>query len=231
MDHSEATHSMASERYLLDELPRDEMEAFEEHLFECQECAVDVRAGLLLLQRGKVELATPVAPAVRTPEESRKASGWFSWLRPGFVIPAMAILLLVVGYQNLFTYPSLRNELVENKTPSILPAAALVSSVSRGSSSSSLAVQAGQPFLLPLDIQSQSSFQNYRIEFHNPSGGVEWSLPVSGEAVKNTLPIKSPGIEKPGRYELVVMGLNAQGEKPKEVGRYPVELQFPGGKS
>jgi len=31
----------------------------------------------------------------------------FAWLRPAFAIPTMAVLLVVVGYQNLVTYPQL----------------------------------------------------------------------------------------------------------------------------
>src|ERR1022692_1444688 len=55
MDHSEASRLMASEKYLLDELPPSEMEAFEEHLFGCHECAMDVRAGSVFLEHRSEE--------------------------------------------------------------------------------------------------------------------------------------------------------------------------------
>jgi len=44
MDHSEAVREMAAERYLLDELEPEAREAFEEHVFDCPECALDLRA-------------------------------------------------------------------------------------------------------------------------------------------------------------------------------------------
>ncbi len=225
MNHSEASRLMASEKYLLDELSPDQVEAFEEHLFGCHECAMDVRAGSLFLAQGKVELASPAAAALRVPAEVREPSGWFAWLRPAFAIPAMAVLLIVVGYQNLVTFPALKGALAENKEPRLLPAASLVSGATRGSSSSAITVRAGDLFLLPIEIPGDS-FPSYVVELHNPAGGVQWSLPVSAQQAKNTLTIQAPGVQQAGGYEVVVIGLNTQGEKASEVGHYPFELQF-----
>jgi hypothetical protein len=223
MDHSEANRLMVSEKYLLDELSTAEMEAFEEHLFACHECALDVRAGSVFLENGKAELAKPAPSVVRVAEERR--SRGFSWWRPAFAIPVMALLLMVVGYQNLVTYPAMKGALAENRAPRILPAASLVSAATRGASGSTVMIDKGEPFLLPLDIQAQGSFESYVVELQNPAGGVQWSLPVSAEAVKNTLTLQAPGVNLAGHYEVVVMGRNAQGQN-SEVGRYPFDLQF-----
>lgn len=226
MDHSEANRLMASEKYLLDELSLTEMEEFEEHLFGCHDCAMDVRAGSVFLAQGKAELASSPANAGRIPAEVRPSHG-FSWWRAAFAIPAMAILLIVVGYQNLVTYPALKGALAENRAPRILPAAALVSSATRGAEPTVVEVRADEPFLLPLDIPPQNAYQSYVVELQNPAGVVQWSLPVSSESVKNTLTIGAPGVDKAGRYEVVVLGRSANGET-SEVGRYPFELQFAG---
>ena len=45
---------MATERYLLDEMSPELREAFEEHMFECTECALDVRSGNVFLSEAKV---------------------------------------------------------------------------------------------------------------------------------------------------------------------------------
>ena len=45
MNHSEALKEMAAERYLLDELSPEARDAFEEHMFDCPDCALDVRSG------------------------------------------------------------------------------------------------------------------------------------------------------------------------------------------
>jgi hypothetical protein len=225
MDHGDASRLMASEKYLLDELSPAEMEAFEEHLFACHECALDVRAGSLFLQHGKTELANPAPLVGRVAAEARLSRG-FPWWRPAFM-PAMAILLIVVGYQNLVTLPAMKGALAENKVPRLLPAAALVSSTSRGSTPSLIEVRRGEQFLLPVDIQSQDAFQSYVVELQNSAGRVEWSLPVSSESAKNTLTLQAPGVNQAGHYQVVVMGRNAKGEN-SEVGRYPFDLQFAG---
>jgi anti-sigma factor RsiW len=43
MDHNEALRLRAVEKYVLGELPPSLRDQFEEHFFECQECALDVK--------------------------------------------------------------------------------------------------------------------------------------------------------------------------------------------
>ena len=64
MNHSEAVDRMIAERYLLDELDADERDAFEEHLFDCPECALEVRAGTAFVSEAKTQLpAIAAGPA------------------------------------------------------------------------------------------------------------------------------------------------------------------------
>ena len=110
MNHSEAIEQMAAERYLLDELTEDAREQFEEHLFDCQECAVDLRAGSMFVSEAKVQL--PWIPDQAIADGSapkKKASSWMFWMRPAFAMPAFAALLGVIVFQNAVTFPSLRN--------------------------------------------------------------------------------------------------------------------------
>ena len=44
MDHNEALQLQAAEKYVLGELSPPLRDEFEEHFFECQECALDVKA-------------------------------------------------------------------------------------------------------------------------------------------------------------------------------------------
>jgi len=44
MDHNEALRIQAAEKYVLGELPPPLRDEFEEHYFECEECALDVNA-------------------------------------------------------------------------------------------------------------------------------------------------------------------------------------------
>ena len=45
MTHQQALDTMAAERYLLDEMTEIEKHAFEEHFFDCADCAHEVRLG------------------------------------------------------------------------------------------------------------------------------------------------------------------------------------------
>ena len=49
MDHGDAVRLKATERYLLNELDPEQLDQFEEHLFDCPDCALDVRAAAMLV--------------------------------------------------------------------------------------------------------------------------------------------------------------------------------------
>ena len=49
MSHDEAVRCFAAEQYLLEELTPELREEFEQHLFDCHECAIDLRAGAAFL--------------------------------------------------------------------------------------------------------------------------------------------------------------------------------------
>src|ERR1700739_2223800 len=97
MDHDEAVRQKATERYLLDELDPELRDQFEEHLFDCQDWALDVRAAAMFVEQTKVILAPRSAPcAVKHPLAATPQAGWFAWLRPAFAVPALALLLAVI---------------------------------------------------------------------------------------------------------------------------------------
>src|SRR6266700_794336 len=107
MEHDEAIRLMVAEQYLLDELSPELRDEFEEHFFDCGECALDVRTGAMFIEQSKIVLAErPNEAHTLAPEPVR--GGWLGWLRPAFAVPVMALLLAVVGYQNLVTYPQLQ---------------------------------------------------------------------------------------------------------------------------
>src|ERR1700719_1444646 len=111
MDHSDAVKQMTAERFLLDELTPEEREDFEAHLFDCPECALDLRAGAAFIDEAKAQLpqliADSSAPArAETKKPKKDTNPWFLWWRPAFAAVAFASML-VLGYQNLVTYPAL----------------------------------------------------------------------------------------------------------------------------
>jgi hypothetical protein len=76
MTHQQAVDKQAVERYLLDEMPEIERYAFEEHLFDCEICADDVRAGALMregVEAGLLpESATEKAEGIKEKAEGRR---------------------------------------------------------------------------------------------------------------------------------------------------------------
>ena len=74
MDHHQATQLTAVEKYLLDELPPEVRDEFEEHFFDCQECATDLRATAGFIDAAKREFK--VKPAAVAAGKSRLVSIW-----------------------------------------------------------------------------------------------------------------------------------------------------------
>ena len=112
MTHAQAIDTHAAERYLLDEMRELERFAFEEHFFDCAECAEDVRTGALM-REGVAAGLMPAAAAVSTapaaaaaPMASPASSGW----RTGLPWAVAAMLALTVGYQSLWVVPGLRDQ-------------------------------------------------------------------------------------------------------------------------
>src|ERR1700686_3861484 len=83
MDHDMVVRQKMTERYLLDELEPAARDEFEEHFFDCKDCAVDVRAGALFVEQSKVVLAEkpePVDAGLPAMAEVPAKSGWLAWL-------------------------------------------------------------------------------------------------------------------------------------------------------
>jgi hypothetical protein len=217
MEHSEAIQLMAAEKYLLDELPADVRDEFEEHLFGCHECAMDMRTASVFLEQGKVALAEPEVATVREKDKSRP--GLFAWWRPAFAIPAMAALLLVIGYQNLVTLPQLTRSL--NK-PQLLPATT-VNLLTYGTNATPLVVHRGEGFLLNVIAPPDRHYPAYEADLRSPAGGLE-SVAISASA-DDTWPIRFPGANRQsGAYRITVHGVTAGGQNV-EVGGASFQLQ------
>jgi hypothetical protein len=213
MDHSEAIRTMASEKYLLNELEGEERDAFEEHFFECDECAMDVRTGSLFLEQCKLEFArSAVTEPMQT--ETRKISRWAWW--PQFAIPVIAVLLLVIGYQNLATRSADHMR--------ALPAA-ITLNLSTYGDATPVAVHTGEDIVVNVIIPPGHRYTTYRADLHKPGGSVE-SVPLAASAV-DTWGITVPGssLRGDGNYKLTVYG----GDEPNpnvEVGSSSFQLQI-----
>ena len=220
MNHSEAVKGMAAERYLLDELTPDDRDSFEEHMFDCPECALDVRSGVAFVDEAKAQLpgldagAAAVHEAVKS---AQKRNRWLSWWRPIFATPVFAALLIVFGYQNLITFPALRTAAIQ---PRIVPTAPLYGAT-RGSTHTTLTADRMHGIALPVDLPVEpgiGSFVSYSFDLYDPDGRLAWTGNVESPPQASTgdlqLSVVIPGgMLKSGTYSLAVSGVGAQGNR------------------
>jgi Putative zinc-finger len=205
MDHNQSTNLMAAEKYLLEELTPEQRDQFEEHFFDCQECAADLRETAAFMTAARQEFkANPIPkPGKAARGKSFSASFWPTAL----VWSALAASLLLVAYQNLVVFPSFKTEIAELKTPEVLPVISLVGGNSRGDQTPTATAGATHPFLLSLDIPTQDRFTSYTCLLYSPSGTLAWRVDVSPQAARDTVSIRVPSTDKlPGEYTLAVQG-------------------------
>jgi hypothetical protein len=234
MDHSEAVQQMAAERYLLNELTPDEREAFECHLFECPECALDLRSGAVFVEEAKTQLpeltsALPTPAASRSSKSGVTRKWWLCLLQPAFAAPAFATLLIVFGYQNLVTYPALR---ATANQPRLLAWAPL-HGATRGGAHQTITADRRHGVALPVDLPPQpimGAYASYAFDLYDPQGKLAWTglaAANAGEAGDSQqLSLVIPGaMLRNGTYTIAVAGIAAHGERT-EIDRYVFDLRL-----
>src|SRR5271170_7005497 len=166
MDHNQAVREKATERYLLNELDPDVRDQFEEHLFDCQDCALDLRTAAMFVEQSKVVLAEkPEAAVARVPVPEPVPSGWFGWLRPAFAAPVFALLLVVIGYQ-VVTNARLRHAA---GSPQIL-ASAVINVGTRSATVAQVSAHPGEAFQLSINVPPDH-YSSYKLDLYSSQGG------------------------------------------------------------
>src|ERR1700687_1962708 len=230
MDHDMVVRQKMTERYLLDELDPAARDEFEEHFFDCEDCALDVHAGSLFVEQSKVVLAEKpeqVGAGLPATAPAPAKPGWLAWLRPAVVVPVMGMLLAVIGSQNLVMYPQMQQAL---NSPQVLPWAS-VNVGTYGSEGPVITTRPGEGFLLFVRIPPESGYSHYTAELYNPGGKLDGSLTIPVASGKETSsqdqwPVQVPGANREaGSYTLTVRGVTAAGES-KDIGRTSFELQI-----
>lgn len=238
MDHTEAVRLKAAERYLLGELRGEQREQYEEHFFKCTECALDLNAGATFIDSAREVLATEPVGAADAVKQGRL--GWFAgWLRPALAVPALAGLIMIVGYQNALEIPKLKTAEANASAPRLLRTYTLIQNRSQRGGSKEFSVPFDRTFALDFDIpvegkigselvSPRSEFESYRCDIESESGAVEFSFAVTAEEATNAVHLLIPASKlRPGQHNLVVRGVkSAQGPGSiKEVARFPFTLE------
>jgi hypothetical protein len=218
MNHAEAVEQMAVEQYLLDELSADKRAAFEEHVFDCRECALDLRAGAVFVQEAKSQLPALASSQAVVSKPAKSGAKWislFSW-RPAFAVPAFAALLLVVGYQNLVTFPALRHS---GSEPYLAPVVPLHPATRGAAQRTTITVDRARTAALPIDLSPVPGAPppaSYSLSLRDTEGKTIWSGTLTGPALEadgeQRFSFMIPGNAlHNGAYSLLITSVSAQG--------------------
>jgi hypothetical protein len=211
MTHQDALQGMAVERYLLRELTGAPLESFEEHLFECPECAADVKAGLVFLDAAHTELK---APARVAKPEVKNVRTWASWFVSPWVLgPALAACLLILGVQTFVVQPRMRSELARVESPAVLNPLVLANAGARGDSVPEISAPEHRSYVVSVDVPTTGGFSSYQGFLYAPDGSLLWQTTISPEQARDAVLLSVPADKvKDGINIFVVQGLS-QGSK------------------
>jgi len=204
MEHNEAIELKAAEKYVLRELPEELREAYEEHFFDCAECAADIKAATMFAATSREIFAHEQdQPATESGREF--GSVWSRWLRPMIAVPVFAALVLVVGYQNFVVIPQLKSRSVASVQ--VLNTFSLAAANSRGAAAVRIAVRRGESFALDFDIPPAKGFRQYLCQLRDESGRILQQVSVSAEQANKSVELFVPaGMMQPGTYSIVIAG-------------------------
>jgi len=227
MNHNDAVQLKAAEKYVLGELSHSQREEYEEHYFDCGECALDIRAIAAFADTARVVL--------RQEEESAKQkagerAGWFAWLRPAFAVPAMAALLLVVAYQDFVSLPKAR-QAAEHGTAQVFAAPfSLQRAGVRGGEAEETKIQihANENLPLKFDFTPRQAFSEYVCQLQDQAGHSLYRVKVPGTFVNQEVHLVIPaGGLKTGKYALVFTAASpASVGNPQPSGEEVLRLGF-----
>jgi len=225
MEHHHIAEQHLVEQYLLNELPAERVDEFEEHLFDCQACAADVKATAAFMAVARQELAKPEARVVSIAEPSSRWRDLFSW-KQAVPMYALAAALLVMLYQNVVVYPKLRTEVATLEAPEVLAQVSLVGGNSRGGGDvPSATVGERQSVELLVDVPTQDRFSGYTCLLYSPGGELISTIQLSAQQTKDTVHIRVPAVKRAdGMYSLLVRG-NDSTSAAVDLAQYHFELK------
>ncbi len=218
MTHEDAVKSQVVERYLLEELAPEEREQFEEHYFDCPECAAEVRAGAIFACNARAVFAAQTGTAAASrPAAPARVRGWLGWRRPVFAFAFS--LLLVVNIALVLRVTT------QKEAPQPYPAFFLRGTV-RGDEQVLRASPSARFIGLSLDVPPDRSFPGYRCTLEDAAGRPKLSVDVpaaSEPGAPLNLLFPAPGLP-PGSYTLTLDGV--RDGSSSRLGRYSFVLQF-----
>ena len=229
MDHSEAARIKAVEKYILGELPPELRDEFEEHYFECPECASDIRALARFRNISRLVMEEDPGAGVSATEPSPQR-GWLAWLRPAFAAPAIALLAAIVVFQATVTIPALKERGKGQSVAQVYESSFRVQGTTRGENASKVSVSPEEAFALDFDFTPSRKFASYQGVLVDASGTAIEIFDITGEKANKELHLVIPGAKaRSGNYGLVFYGMNGAsppGQTADEVQRISFTVEI-----
>jgi len=202
MDHNETIRLQAAVKYVLGELSPAQREEYEEHYFDCAECAVDIKA-LATFADTTRELLRRERETQWVPEPAR--GGWLSWLQPVVAVPAMAALLLIIAYQNTVTIPQAKEVAASSEAQLFVTSRASKMIVVRsGEELAKFTVRQNESLPLTFHFTPSATSDAYVGQLLDESGSAVLHVRVPGSFTNKELNLVVPANRvKPGKYTLV----------------------------
>ncbi len=231
IDHQQAIKNMMAERYLLGELSENERDAYEAHLFDCQICFAQVKAGTEFvgyLKRVGTE-EPKVVPVAQT--SWHRFLAFFS--RP-LIAPTFAVLFL--GFASLGVYQS--RVIQQLKEPQVIVTPTL-KEASRGENAILITARRNSMFPLHLVLTTGPDYSSYEGQIgrdtsdHSAAGSEKdkgnhalQTFSISKEAAQEPITVNLySGDFQEGDYMLEVLGVKEGGTK-KSITTYYFKLKF-----
>jgi Putative zinc-finger len=229
MDHLEAANLGATEKYLLGTLDEAQRDAFEEHFFDCLDCAEDIRAAAAVL--AVAGASTPASLAEAAPAAvipiRRRSPRMATFVA---TVSSLAAAICLSLYQGFVVIPNLEREVASVDTLQAVPSHFLTLTRSEAPV---VRVGAGdRQVALTLSRSWDKPFPSYRCELRDASDRVVLAetlrSPSPADELEVLLPVKGLAA---GSYVLVVEGV--QGDQPGDgpppgsgpVARYAFKLE------
>src|SRR5882672_674943 len=229
MDHNETIQLQAAVKYVLGELTPAQREEYEEHYFDCAECAMDIKA-LATFADTTRELLRRERETQRAAELAPARGGWLSWLQPVVAVPAMAALLLIIAYQNTVTIPQAKQEGGSGAAQIAFSAYPLRGVNTAGDEGRTLSIRPGEAFYLDLDFVPTRSFDNYVGQVEDAQGHVLLRSKIAGGNANQEAHLLIPaGMLHPGKYVLAFYGdrgASGKVDPRNDAGRLPFTVEF-----
>ena len=225
MDHNEAIQLQAAVKYVLGELSQVQREEYEEHYFDCAECAADLKALVAFTDNAREVLRRDVREPV-TAEPLSVRGGWLRWFQPIVAVPAFAALLMIIAYQNTVTIPRARLDASSGAAQLFVSSRAPKMAVTRSDGEiPKYSVRQNESLPLKFDFTPSTTFDAYECQLQEESGRSLLQLHVPGSFTNKELNLVIPANRvRPGKFTLVFTG--DSGSKGQPANAQVLHLSF-----